>query len=560
MLLLAMGAAMVAASWNESPTDDEVVHLPAGISYWRRRDLRINLEHPPLLKLVGGLGALTARPRLDFSSRLWTGAVSGNYGKWCAEAFPTARAALRLLRHARPAMALLAIFAGWLVFIVGRQIGGDAGGLLALLVFATSPFFLGFGPLVDTDVGLALCVLWAAWRMGELWGRPRWRNAALLGLALAAAFLAKFSAGLLLPALAAMFLWRTRPSLRRVLAARVAAALGLAAALVYGVYFVFGWNTPLARVFSVWSGSRETARVARLAPLENLLAHHALLARVALPALLFAHGVGSVLANASRPAFLFGRHFARGVWFYFPVMFALKMTPGLLALLLLVIILALATRARARRGRRESPESEHPSRWTLRALLTVGTVFLLAAMASPLNIGVRHISAPVLIAMVLVAPIPPLLSRLGRRMRAGLAAVVVLAALSSLTTAITTYPNYLAYFNAFRGHAPKFEISGDSDLDWGQYWPAVAKFEREHHIVNPALDSEGTLAPSIFIGPYVRWRCETGPPQEAWGIVTARRMADLTVPAGSCARLLRHPHWALAGGSVFAIHIAWRGP
>ncbi len=48
-----------------------------------------------------------------------------------------------------------------------------------------------------------------------------------------------------------------------------------------------------------------------------------------------------VVANASRPAFLLGQAYPHGVWFYFPVLFALTSAPGFLG--------AIRTRTRTRR-------------------------------------------------------------------------------------------------------------------------------------------------------------------------------------------------------------------
>jgi hypothetical protein len=69
------------------------------------------------------------------------------------------------------------------LFVQGRRLGGDWGGLLCVAVYTTMPAFLAFGPLVLTDVAIALFVLLTLWTLGELWRNPDRRNTRWFGLA-----------------------------------------------------------------------------------------------------------------------------------------------------------------------------------------------------------------------------------------------------------------------------------------------------------------------------------------------------------------------------------------
>ena len=46
---------VISFSRNASPTYDEVAHLPAGYTYLRWHDYRMNPEHPPLVKMLAAL-------------------------------------------------------------------------------------------------------------------------------------------------------------------------------------------------------------------------------------------------------------------------------------------------------------------------------------------------------------------------------------------------------------------------------------------------------------------------------------------------------------------------
>lgn len=63
--LLSLHYALAAQSLlEENPTIDEVVHLPAGVTYWQKHTFRLYHHNPPLVKLVAALPVV------------WSGAVT----------------------------------------------------------------------------------------------------------------------------------------------------------------------------------------------------------------------------------------------------------------------------------------------------------------------------------------------------------------------------------------------------------------------------------------------------------------------------------------------------
>jgi hypothetical protein len=74
---------------------------------------------------------------------------------------------------------------------------------------------------------------------------------------------------------------------------------------------------------------------------------------------------------------VFGKVYAHGVWFYFPVAFLIKSTVGVLALLLLTLGVVATRRL---------------NRWREILFLAIPVIFyLLVALTVGMNIGVRHI-------------------------------------------------------------------------------------------------------------------------------------------------------------------------
>ena len=77
------------------------------------------------------------------------------------------------------------------------------------------------------------------------------------------------------------------------------------------------------------------------------------------------------------PTFVLGQQLAHGVWWYFPLVIAIKTTLGLLGLVVLALVAVVTGRLRARRE--------------VAFILIPWVVYLGVAMVSGMNIGARHI-------------------------------------------------------------------------------------------------------------------------------------------------------------------------
>ena len=55
-----------------SASSDETTHLPAGYTYVRTGDFRLNPQHPPLAKLLAAAPLLALEPKLELDSKAWT--------------------------------------------------------------------------------------------------------------------------------------------------------------------------------------------------------------------------------------------------------------------------------------------------------------------------------------------------------------------------------------------------------------------------------------------------------------------------------------------------------
>jgi dolichyl-phosphate-mannose--protein O-mannosyl transferase len=204
------------AALRESVAVDEVAHIGAGVSHLQTLDMRFNEEHPPLAKVLASLPLVARGTHADYSGTIWNASrefFPAYLGEWIFGEYVLTHwnNPLSTLAWARFPMLLLTIALGWLVFALARRLGGDWGGLLCVAVYASTPVFLVFGPLVLTDIPITFFSLLACWALAGLWDRPDRKSTLLLALALAGALLTKFTAPILFIVFAAVALstrWR----------------------------------------------------------------------------------------------------------------------------------------------------------------------------------------------------------------------------------------------------------------------------------------------------------------------------------------------------------------
>jgi len=85
VLLLALLAVLAgSAAFRESVAIDELAHIGAGVSYWKL-DLRMNPEHPPLVKLLSAAPLVARGVHVDYSGHIWTWSGQGPFNSMLAE-------------------------------------------------------------------------------------------------------------------------------------------------------------------------------------------------------------------------------------------------------------------------------------------------------------------------------------------------------------------------------------------------------------------------------------------------------------------------------------------
>ena len=555
MAMLSGGAAR-----QESVTIDEIAHIGAGVSCLQKLDLRMNLEHPPLAKVLAALPLVLRGVHADYSHASWAFSGKGAQeflGEWVWGHWLIMRwnDPYSTVLWARVPMLLMTLLLGLVVYWFGSRLGGIWGGLLCLSVYVSMPGFIAFGPLVITDIAIVLFWLLAVWQMPEMWHSPSRTTVVKFGLALAGALLSKFSSGLLFFAFIAVAVslrWRgvpeqpveklARRAWRRRAWWNMLKATLWAALFVYSFYFIFSWGQPTDSF--------------------SLIPHFppsALLRRILMPAWLYLGGIALFAVSAgSRSTYILGHAYSHGVWFYFPTLFVLKSPLAFLLLLLLAIVVAIILKRRSVEPSSAAAASAIPAgmelRW--RAIWISLVVFVGMCMLNRLDLSIRHFLVPVALLILLLAPLPRMLQSLqqsgwsGARPSSWLTAGLALA---SLVTAVRTYPNYFPFLNSLSMGRPAYLLVNDSNVDWNHALPQVETFLRQRGISHVLLDEYGFSEVTPYVPQAEIWSCQEASAADAgqWAVVSAGSLAD----AHNCLWLMRYPHQALAGGSMYAFQL-----
>ena len=78
-LLILMAILMFSSVWNDSATMDELAHIPSGYSYLKFKDMRLNPEHPPLLKDLAGLPLQFINLNFPLQDKSWATDINGQW-------------------------------------------------------------------------------------------------------------------------------------------------------------------------------------------------------------------------------------------------------------------------------------------------------------------------------------------------------------------------------------------------------------------------------------------------------------------------------------------------
>ncbi len=424
------------AAWRQGWTYDEPFHL-----LWSER------------LLDSGITERESAERLDSKTPIMIPNV------WARRAARALGASERAERAAARLPGLLWLALTFLVVArVGRATFGATSAAIAVTGLALDPNMIAHASLATVDAAyacLTLVTLGAAWRFGHA---PSPAVGALLGLGLGLAFATKYTALLLVPGVALVFLLSPPPSPRRffglLLVALATAWLALCACYLFHEMFV-----PLGGI-ELRSGL--LAPIARAAP--DLPSP--------LPASFLTGLDRSLLRERGMEwdVVVLGERHPRGVWFYFPVVWLLKTPLAALALLL----------AGGARALRDAELRGHALLRGLIANLALTLAYFCFLFTT--QKGLRYVLMCVPLAWLVAA------AGLPRAPWFSMRRFVLLAALA-LAENLAYLGNPLAFTSAaLQPKREAFRFLADSNIDWGQNRDKIEGWLAERGIRPQRLD------------------------------------------------------------------------
>jgi hypothetical protein len=454
---------------------DDSMHMPAGYSYLLTHDYRLNQEHPPLIKLLSGLGLWKLHPYFPFESPGWHQAATPGDPEdgmeRIEEAFfeSNAKQFEQIAFYGRLPVLIIPLLLLLAVWWITRRLFGPIPALIAVFLLATEPNIVGNAIVVQDDVAAALVLLLFVIAVKRFMTDARVTGACVLGGALGLALVTKYSLIVLAPVSCVVViacltyrLIRKRSSLATVVLSSF--VVFITAYLIVIAFYAFH----IDRI-----DANESSQIASWFYLSGQSAEAFNRFLMSLPPLLpryFVSGIDMVVQDSrdGRPAFLLGQISDTGWWYYFPVAFALKTTiPFLLAS---VGGLVWAVYQVLRR-----------KRYVIVYILLPGLIYLALTMTSHLNIGVRHLLpmfpfAAITGAGFISAGVEFGLKR-DRRLGAALAAI---ALVPGLVIAVSAFPNYLTYFSPLAGGAARgWQTLSDSNVETGQEVKPLARYLKD---------------------------------------------------------------------------------
>ncbi|MGB8010270.1 MAG: glycosyltransferase family 39 protein [Terriglobales bacterium] len=470
-LLLAVLLLQLAFSVRRnSITWDEDDHIYAGYMSWKHADFGLNPEHPPLVKLVAAIPLLNMPLKMpalqdrNFKHEAFLGGKD----------FLFKNDADTMLFRARMAASLFTILLALLVFLAAQEMFGTSAGFIALSLLVFDPTLLAHGAVVGTDAGLSCFMFASIYAFYRYVKAPSAWRLAVVGLATGLALACKHTGILVFPMLLLLAIcevvrsggatenalpmsatnlsWKKRA---RQLAISLVVVSAIAITILWASYgFRYQaraegrqLNPPLAEFLHNLSRPRDVR-------LLQTVAHFHLLPES------YIYGLADVrIMSDFYASFLLGKDYPHGVWFYFPLAFAIKSSLSFL------ILLSLALWAIA---------SRRFTAWREILFLTIPPIFhLIVAMSSGMNIGVRHILPMYLFLSVLIGGAAWNLIQRNRRWAYLVVALLIFQAVSTARA----YPAYLAYVNElWGGPSQAYRLLSDSNADWGQQLKDVKRY------------------------------------------------------------------------------------
>jgi hypothetical protein len=456
LLLILLFAQTYLSAIQKSISNDELTYIASGYSYIKTGDLRMNPDHPNLIKLLGGLPLLLLNPVLPLDHYTWTESLNNpkraNFNQWEFGAqflYGYNTDADKIILFSRIPMMFLSVLFGFYVFKFAKELYGKKAGLFALFLYSFSPNMLAHSRFVTTDLiaGFALISLYYLWVFLH---NPTMKNSILLGLLLGLTFATKSTAIYLIPPFVVItigFLIKNKFYRKKVDSYNLISYFVIIIFLTYfvflGTYFFKDINSDYATEYFLETTGIDNSVISTAINIFPIPAP-------------FLIGFADVIRDSDigRPSFLMGLFSVKGRWYYYPIALLIKTPVAMIIFFVLSLIFF-------RKIRNYNLFDEL-------LLILPALFFAYMFITSNWNIGLRHI-------LPIYPPLFVFVSKLINYKK--LQWLIVLLSLWYVISSLLIFPHYLSYFNELVGGSDNgHNYLIDSNLDWGQDLKVLKKW------------------------------------------------------------------------------------
>ncbi len=537
-------------AWWDTAIYDETAHIPAGYSYLTQKDMRLNPEHPPLLKNLSAIPLLFMDLNFDTAQKFWTEDVNGQWDAGRNFLWDSGNNPDMIIFWSRVPFIILSLLLGLFIFKWTKEIAGIWAGLFALVLYAFDPNILGHNHFVTTDLGIAAFMTFSFYYFIRFIKDPSWKNVFLFGTFLGLVQLAKFSSIMLFPIYGLIiFIYPFAIINRKIkdntfdfklqnlwkyLGKGIVAFL-LSLIIVWIVYAFNTYKMPaesLEKTINYSFNPQDTANI------KNIYTNRILLAlnknSVLRPMSEYILGVSMVFKRVAggNSAYFLGEVSKNAFVSYFPTVFLIKETIILLFLTVCALMIALIRRLIAFEDFLTRPDKDEPDMFEalgayIRHNLVQISLFAFIILYSyisitgNLNIGFRHLFPILPFIYILIAKT---IFDVGKKILSHQNKMIMLSSLIVLsiiliTNTVAAYPNYMSYFNPLAG-GPKngYKLVTDSNADWGQDLRRLQKFLKDHPEIDKIrVDYFGGADIRYYIkDKYISWWDSKRPIEPGW--------------------------------------------
>jgi len=519
----------ISSSQKDSAIFDEPPHIVAGYSYLKLKDMRINPEHPPLIKDLAAFPLLFLDLNFPLQDLAWQ-QPDGPY--WWHQfnlgkkfLYESGNDADTIIFLSRISMIFILILCGFFIFKFAKEFFGEKVAILSLFLFTFSPTFLAHGRFVTVDVGAALGTVLATFYFLRALKSPTTLNIVLAGIALGLSQLFKFSLILLIPFFVVItILWiliskEWKNSLKVLIS-----ALTLWILVVWLVYTVQIYNYPPERhvrdikmTLENYAGGHSSIKDTCFMPksfekIRRCPAEIAIFAAdkpIVRPLSHYLLGILMVSQRVSggHTTYFLGEVSSEGWRHYFPFVYLIKEPlPFHILTILALIYFILSIKKHIFQNSLVRLKSFIKEKFVEILMFLWILLYWAISINSNLNIGVRHLLPLLPFTIILTAKGIVFWLEHTKYKKFAFFVVAILLSWQAFSV-LKTYPHFLAYANELVGGPNNLYLyTVNSNLDWGQDLKRLKSWMDKNNVEKVYLDYFGGASPQYYLkGRYENW-------------------------------------------------------